>query len=40
MIEEKTRINNNDCIVFKRRTNERNYIQVESGRGCNSYVIL
>ncbi|RNA32265.1 zinc metallo ase nas-4-like [Brachionus plicatilis] len=38
MIEDSTRINNNDCVVFRKRTNEINYIQVENGQGCSSYV--
>ena len=38
MIEDKTRMDGNDCILFKRRTTETNYIKIEHGQGCNSYV--
>ena len=38
MIEDATRINGKDCILFKKRTNEKNYIKIVDGNGCNSLV--
>ena len=38
MIEERTSINGKNCISFKQRTNEINYVKVVSDIGCYSKV--
>ena len=38
MIEEATRFNGENCITFKKRTNEVNFIRVVNGNGCSSKV--
>ena len=38
MIENATRFNNQDCILFKKRTNEPNYVRIINGDGCHSRV--
>ena len=38
LIEDQTRINGNDCIKFVPRTNQANYINIQSISGCYSYV--
>lgn len=38
MIEDKTRVNGKDCIKFKEHIDESNYILIQNGYGCSSYV--
>ena len=40
MIQDKTRINNVDCIRFKQRTNQQGFVYVYNGQGCNSAVCI
>ncbi len=37
MVENETKINGINCIMFKKRTTEQNYVRIENGKGCNSY---
>jgi hypothetical protein len=38
MIEDKTRVNGKDCIKFKEHIDEPNYMLIQNGYGCSSYV--
>ena len=38
MIEDGTRNGGNDCITFKKRTNEKNYVRIINDDGCYSDV--
>ena len=38
MVENETKINGVNCVVFKKRTTEQNYVRIENSNGCSSYV--
>ena len=38
MIEDRTRIGTRDCIKFKQRINEKNYLKIENHVECNSLI--
>ena len=37
-IEEKTKLSDKNCIQFKERTNESDYVIIQDGNGCSSMV--
>ena len=37
-IEDQTRIGSRDCITFKERKNQMNYLEIKDDPGCNSFV--
>ena len=38
MIEDRTKIGAQKCVTFKKRTNEKNFIKIINGIGCNSEI--
>jgi hypothetical protein len=40
MIEDGTRIDGKDCILFKKRTHESNFVEIVNDNGCYSSVIF
>lgn len=39
LIENQTRIDGRECIRFKPRGNEKQWLRIYSGEGCWSYVV-
>ena len=38
MIETQTKLDGYDCIKFVQRTTEKNYLKIENGKNCWSFV--
>ena len=38
IIENQTRIGSRDCITFKERTDQKNYLDIKISPGCSSLV--